>query len=259
MTTETWLDDAASVGRTIDLSGCRYRSDVAAPTPAHYQFLAGVVRVTKASRILEVGTFHGGTVMAMARGIDPSIDHPQIVTIDVVELNRQGLAGESRVRRIIRDSLSRRTVSEVTEIFDDHIDVLFVDSGHDFRQAFENVAVYGNLLKPRLIVLDDITLNRSMERMWAEVVRLAPGATTDVSEIAGRTKVGFGLIEPDYPFTWPQMHPVRLAAWRAYWGTARFVMPRLSGRRQQQLRALLRGQAPSRHPDPAGSGRGRSS
>lgn len=231
-----------SVGSTIDLSDCRYRPGTDAPMPPYYQFLAGLVRASDASQILEIGTFHGGATSAMASAFGASISEPRIVTIDVVELNTAGLAGFPAVRRIIRDSLSPVTVREVAQSFTGHIDILFVDSGHDFRQAFENLAVYGNLLKPRYIVLDDIALNRSMTRMWAKVERLAAGATHDVSEVAGRTNVGFGLIEPSYPFRWPEMHPVRLGAWRAYWGLARLVMPRLPDSFQSRVRSIFRGQ-----------------
>jgi len=235
------IDAAVEVGRDIDLSGCRFRSDVDAPTPPRYHFMAGLVRTMGASRILEVGTFHGGATMALARGVDPLCLSPQVATIDVVRLNDEGFQAFPDVHRVIADSLDPTTVHEIGEYFDDHIDLLFVDSGHDYRQAFENVAIYGNLLKPRVILLDDIYLNRSMRRMWERIVELAPDSTVDVSEPAQRTNVGYGMIECRYPFTWPEMHPARLAAWSAYWRLGRAVMPRIPADARDRVRRLVRG------------------
>lgn len=236
------IDAAVRVGRDIDLSVCRYRSDVDSPPQPRYHFMAGLVRTLSASRILEIGTFHGGATMAMALGVDPSIETAQVATIDVVRLNDEGFEAFPQVHRVIADSLQPRTVREIGEYFDDHIDLLFVDSGHDYRQAFENVAIYGNLLKPRVILLDDIYLNRSMRRMWERIVELAPDSTCDVSEPAQRTNVGYGLIECRYPFSWPEMHAARLAAWSAYWRLARTVMPRIPTAASDTVRRLVRGQ-----------------
>ena len=234
---------AAETGKTIDLAGNRYRSDVDdSAIPPKNRFLAGLVRELHASRILEVGTFHGGAIMAMTHGLLPSITQPEILTIDVESHNEEGFANYPQINRVIRDSLSPLTIDDVRQTFSDHIDLLFIDSGHDYRQAFENIAVYGNLLKPRIIVLDDIALNRSMSRMWERVKYLAPGAVEDISAIAGRTNVGFGLIGPQYPFEWPEMGAARRAAWRGYWAAGRAIVPRLPTSSAQRVRQLLRGQ-----------------
>lgn len=239
---DSWIDESKQIGAGIDLAGCRYEHDLDEPPPSQYSFLAGVVRNLAAKRILEIGTYHGGTIMAMVRALDPTVVDPQIVTIDVVAHNDAGLREYPQVRQILRDSLAPTTVAEVAGRFDDHVDLLFVDSGHDFRQTFENVAIYGNLLKPRLIIVDDIRLNRSMARMWDKVVSLEPGIVRDVSDLVGRSECGFGLIVPQYPFRWPEMHPLRRAAWRAYWAAGRTVMPRLSPDVQARLRRVVRGQ-----------------
>jgi predicted O-methyltransferase YrrM len=240
------LDDVADAGAEVDLTDVRYRSDEPSETPPYYRFLAGLVRATAARRVVEIGTFHGGATTAMARGVDPSVSGARVVTVDVVALNPEGLDREPLIVQILGDSLSDATVRNVSMQFDDHIDLLYVDSGHDHRQAFENVAIYGNLLKPRIIVIDDIRLNRSMAAMWDHVRAQHPGDVLDVSEVAGRTNVGFGLVVPHYPFRWPEMDAVRRACWRAYWSAGRAVMPRLPGDLAHRVRALVRGQPHTR-------------
>ena len=238
------LSAAHEAGQQIDLSACRYRSDVAAPTPPRYRFMAGLVRTTGATRVLEIGTFHGGATMAMASGVDPAVDPQavQIVTVDVVRHNDAGFADFPTIHRVIADSLARSTVDRVVDLFDDHIDLLFVDSGHDYRQAFENVAVYGNRLKPRFVLLDDIRLNRSMARMWSDLADLVRGDAHDVSAIAGRESAGYGLVEVDYPHVWPEMGSIRHAAWSAYWWLGRTVMPRIPSEARNRVRRIMRGQ-----------------
>ena len=238
------LAEVVEVGRGIDLSACRYRSNHDAPTPPYYHLLAGLVRVTGATRILEIGTFHGGATMSMALGVDPAADRHdvQIATVDVVRRNDPGFADFPHVHRVISDSLARSTGDGVVDHFDQHIDLLFVDSGHDYRQAFENVAVYGNRLKPTYVVLDDIRLTRSMAKMWADLPALVPGDAHDVSAEAGREKAGFGLVEVDYPHVWPEMGSVRHAAWSAYWWLGRTAMPRVPAGARNRVRRIVRGQ-----------------
>ena len=58
-------------------------------------------------------------------------------------------------------------IKKAVTFFDsDPIDLMFVDADHNFLPTITNIGVYASLLRPRMIVVDDIVLNRSMKSMW---------------------------------------------------------------------------------------------
>ena len=80
---------------------------------------------------------------------------------------------------------------------DEPTDLLYVDADHRFLPTITSVGLYTFLLKPRLIVLDDIMLNSEMRAMWS-LIRAAYGAEAIncadvIPEIRERT-CGFGLV-----------------------------------------------------------------
>jgi predicted O-methyltransferase YrrM len=240
------IQHALDVGRGIDLSGCVYestpRSDGIAPfTPGYYHLLAGLIRSEQLTRILEIGTFHGGATLSMAEGVDDDVrDELDVCTVDVVRLNEQALARPG-IRRVLGYGLRREIVEQVVGSFDRHIDLLFVDAGHDYRQTWEHIAVYANRLKPRFVVVDDIRLNKSMRRLWTELTAVPCANALDVSELVDRAGPGFGVLIPSYPCHFDEMGGVRRAAWMAYWRYGRVISRLLPSKLSEKVRLALRG------------------
>jgi predicted O-methyltransferase YrrM len=237
---------ALEAGRGIDLTGCVYESaprpDGGAPfTPPYYHLLAGLVRSERLTRILEIGTFHGGATLSMAQGVDDDLrDELDVCTVDVVRLNERALARPG-IRRVLGDALRADIRRQVVGSFDRHIDLLFVDAGHDYRQTWEHIALYANRLKPRFIVVDDIRLNRSMRRLWAALTQVPSANPLDLSELVDRSGPGFGVLVPSYPCHFDEMGGVRRAAWMTYWRVGRVISRLLPPKLSEQVRLALRG------------------
>jgi hypothetical protein len=202
------LDDvirkAWTVGQSIDLSNgygpaeAQWKVDggfLRTPEP-NYFFLAGLVRSQKFMRILEIGTHHGGSILSMMRGI-VSAEESKIVTVDITDIN-PALHTFSGLTKIIGDANTEEIIQRVImSLGDEPIDLLYIDADHRFLPTLTSFGVYSMLLRPRMIVMDDIVLNESMRAMW-NVVRVAYGAEAiDCVEVIPKIRssaCGFGLV-----------------------------------------------------------------
>lgn len=190
---------AYEIGKNLDLKEVIYGKlnihflDFA---PSYYFFLAGFVRIEKISKILEIGTHWGGSVMAMSKGIDPAqTDKTKIVTIDISIKNIDGFKNYSNIIRIKGDSISNAVVNDVKNIYmNECIDLLYIDAIHEYEHTKQNIDIYSDILKPKYIILDDIHLNSSMEQLWNELKNDNNLITCDISALIER-KAGMGLIE----------------------------------------------------------------
>jgi len=228
-------------GEQIDLDGCVYgewRGDFVREPHGYYYFLAGLVRTQGFTRILEIGTHFGGATMAMSRGIEPGAQSDaRLVTLDVTRFNDENLREVACIRRVQGDSLDSRVVARACAMFDGPIDLLYVDSRHEHRETLQNLAVYANRLRPKMIVLDDINLNESMRDLWARLQTASGGRTTDVSALVRRKSAGFGVIECTHPHHWPELRGVRRTGWMAFRSARRVVGPHVPARGKQLLRS----------------------
>lgn len=209
---------ALAVGKQIDLSGCSYGDPHGdgprARIPSEYYFfLAGLVRVQRLTHVLELGTHYGGAILAMSRGLGGDDTQSRLVTVDVACKNPADLGMDARIRPVVGDIFDRRISRTVMESFDRPIDLLFVDAGHDYRQVMTCLAIYANALQPRYIVLDDIRLCASMERVWRAVLGLSGPRAIDISPLVDRSRAGFGLIAGDTSVSWPENY----SRWAPYW------------------------------------------
>jgi len=191
-------DMAARTGKTIDISGCNYglhkKSGTILAEQPYYAFLAGFVSALSVRNILEVGTNCGGSIMAMSRGI-PCGEPSALLTIDTTRENEEGFAAFPHIMRVQGDSLAKKTRAKVKALLPRQIDLLYIDSVHSFEHVKGNVDLYGRAHSPRYIILDDIHLNESMERVWAYFVeRVGAERCCDISA-AARRHTGFGVIE----------------------------------------------------------------
>ncbi len=219
------FERAMREGKQIDLAGCCYgephwQGDFVREPSSYYCLLAGLVRTQQLTRVLELGTHFGGAIMAMSRGLHPNeVDHARLVTVDVTCKNIEGFKAYPHIRRVIGDCFDRRVLAQVAASFDRGIDLLFIDTVHEYRQTYCSLALYANRLRPHYIVLDDIHLNPSMERLWRRLqLRLGEHAL-DLSALCERRKPGLGVLVTDPAQTWQQKY----GFWRYYWRLRRVV------------------------------------
>ena len=195
--------EAWSNGRDEDLSGIGYgpvhwkeREQFQATSPSYYSFLCGLVRSQQCKRILEVGTHYGGSTQAMRRGI-ADVAGASIVTVDVTVLN-PSLDGIAGITRLLGDANSESILQRAVLAFGgEPVDLLFIDGDHRFLPAITNFALYSLVLRPRLVVLDDIVLTDDMRAMW-DVICASYGAEAincvDVVPETRSSACGFGLV-----------------------------------------------------------------
>jgi len=191
---------AMKTGMNMDLSDCHYGettgtcSFLKRPTN-YYFFLAGFVRIGRLSRILEVGTNSGGSIMSISKGLDRrDIATSQLVTVDIIRKNDKGFDKYTHIKRIEGDSLDEKIVEETVGAFEGEIDLLYIDSPHEYEQTKKNMDIYAGKLNPRYVILDDIRQCDEMKKLWSELSREFGDNAFDASEIAIRKGAGFGVI-----------------------------------------------------------------
>jgi predicted O-methyltransferase YrrM len=168
----------------------------------YYHFLAGLMRVHGFTRMLEIGMERGYSAAAAATGMGTAID--TLVTCDLADrapiLNRM-----RRVHKVIGDAMDTKNIRRILELFGHRpIDVLFVDSGHDYPTTVAHMGTFATLLQPRLILIDDIVLNEDMARFWADVRTLYGPRAVNACDIDPRVRTcecGFGMVVLDQSLT----------------------------------------------------------
>ncbi|MFH1752647.1 MAG: class I SAM-dependent methyltransferase [Candidatus Omnitrophota bacterium] len=192
---------AMSVGRKIDLSDCPY-GDTTGDCPfinrptSYYYFLAGFVNILKLTHVLEIGTNYGGSIMSISKGLrEGDISRSRLVTIDIMRKNDEGFKRYPHIKRIYGDSLQRDVVAETAASFDRAIDVLYIDSVHEYKHTKDNISIYGKRLKPKYVILDDIRQSPGMERLWVGLKEELGDKAFDASGIVIRNGAGFGVIK----------------------------------------------------------------
>lgn len=188
-------------GLKIDLSGCNYGETtgpcrfIKRPTN-YYYFLAGLVRSQRMTRILEIGTHFGGSIMSMSRGLNKKdIPKSKLVTVDIERKNRDGFKEYSHIKHVTGNSLDEEVIKKVCECFEVPIDLIYIDSLHEYEHTKKNIEIYAKSLNPRYIALDDIRQCDSMVELWSALTQEFKENTLDVSDITIRKGAGFGVIK----------------------------------------------------------------
>jgi len=192
--------DAMGVGTKIDLSDCPYGqttgscSFIKRPTN-YYFFLAGFVKLLKLTHILEIGTNFGGSIMSISKGLHKDdIEKSRLVTVDITRKNDEGFRKYPHIIRIQGDSLKEDTARKISAHFDKSIDLIYIDSVHEYEHTKKNIDIYAKRLKPSYLILDDIRQCDGMKRLWSELTQNFKENAFDASDISIRKGAGFGVI-----------------------------------------------------------------
>ena len=189
-----------NIGMAIDLSDCPYGettgpcSFIKRPT-RYYFFLAGFVRSQRLTHVLEIGTNYGGSIMSISRGLrDDDIISSRLATVDIIRKNDEGFKSYPNIERIQGDSLDDGVIEKAVNFFDKDIDLLYIDSVHEYGHTKKNINIYSGKLKPRYVVLDDIRQCDDMKRLWSQVEKQFGDNAFDASDISIRKGAGFGVL-----------------------------------------------------------------
>lgn len=168
------VDQAFQAGQSIDLSGIHYGKHVTQRiehAPDYYHFLAGFVQVTGAARILEIGTHEGGSARSLRAGC-LHIQESLIVTVDITDEGDKYLKDVECIHKVTGDANSEEAIEAICNLFDNKaIDLLFLDLTHTYLETLHSLTTYRMLLSPQYILIDDITLNDSMQKMWRQLTK----------------------------------------------------------------------------------------
>ncbi|OGW75622.1 MAG: hypothetical protein A2Z72_00485 [Omnitrophica bacterium RBG_13_46_9] len=193
-------EQAMNTGINIDLSDCPY-GETTGPCafisrPANYYFfLAGFVKSQGLTHILEIGTNYGGSIMSINKGVHKGdMAQSRLVTVDIICKNKEGFSKYPHIRRIQGDSLDEEVVRNITESFDREVDLLYIDSVHEYEHTRENIKIYNGKLNPRYVILDDIRQSEGMRKLWNELTEAFRDDAFDASDISIRKGAGFGVI-----------------------------------------------------------------
>ncbi|CAO3441348.1 O-methyltransferase [Azospirillum endophyticum] len=162
----------------------------------YYRFLAGLMQGLECRRVVEIGTEFGESALAMAQGMGGSGE--LLVTIDLIDRIGE-FNPPPMVKRIVGDAAAPATIRRVLDLCDGRpIDVLFVDSAHHYAETIAHFSIYAVLLRPKLVILDDIVLSETMAMLWADLLRTYGGAAINASDVEPNIRTpecGFGLLD----------------------------------------------------------------
>jgi hypothetical protein len=202
------IRDAWALRGSFDLAGIGYgrihwgnRTDrIQTPFP-YYYFLAGIVRLLGARRIVEVGTHHGGSTKALAAGlISPT--HSRIVTFDPNPEGSRMLSNIPAIHAYALDANAKEAIETVKQELGVSCDLVYIDSTHDYQSTLHSWLLYVELFSSPIAILDDVTLNDSMRALWSLIKeRYGADNAVDASDIVPEIRAtdddsrpGFGVV-----------------------------------------------------------------
>lgn len=196
MTLIDLIERAWTEGTTVTLEGIgRLGRSTAAPD--YYRFLFGLCRVLGARRILEIGTDYGGSILAMRHAIEG--EELALVTVDVTNASDEQLTGHPEIIKVLGDCRGSETIEMVLRRLSPPIDLLYIDTEHDFENTMASYAIYNSLLAPKHLVFDDITLNEEMRIFWGIMKARYGNRAVNAVEVVPAIRAhprnpGFGVI-----------------------------------------------------------------
>lgn len=199
------VHEAWEVGKQIDLEGIGYgrihwgnQKEIKTTPGPHYHFLAGLVRRFGFRRVCEIGTHCGGSAQAMRQGFEAK-DESLIVTLDITKESNKYLRGIDNIVKFVGDANKPKILQKVVDRFSGSAaDLLYIDADHKFLSALTNYGIYTSFLHPKIVCLDDITLNDEMREVWSHIQRIVgPDDAVNVVDLIPEVRPGnpgFGCV-----------------------------------------------------------------
>lgn len=136
--------------------------------------------------------------MALLRGMQAVTEQGKVVTVDITNESDNYLTDDlhkGRIVKLVGNANEFETVTRVLETIDD-VDILFIDAAHTAAATLVCFSIYTSLLKPKIVVLDDITLSSDMQRFWNLIRSRFPFTSVNAAAIERgiRDAPGFGVV-----------------------------------------------------------------
>lgn len=152
--------------------------------PFYYNFLFRLIQITLSTKVIEIGTFKGGSSKAMACALKVFNPKGTMYTVDIED---QVCFKDEFINYVIGDSLLKKTKEKIKL---KECDILYIDSVHTYKSTMNNFNFYISF-NPKYIIFDDIHLNEEMNKVWVYFQNRYD--SIDVSEKIHR-KCGFGVM-----------------------------------------------------------------
>lgn len=178
------------------------KQDISEFTFPYYRFLAGFAKSIESSNVCEIGTHWGGSAIALCSGSHGNGD-PKVLTYDVTNESDNLLphVDNSRfITKYVGDANTVEAVDYAADFFEDSIvDILYIDALHLYFPALMNYSLYTAVLRPRFVILDDITLSQPMMNFWSAITsRLDPDNYLNVTDFIPEVRPGSDAIRPGF-------------------------------------------------------------
>ncbi len=156
--------------------------------PAYCRFLNGLVRYLQPKNVLELGTGEGWSALHMFLALP---EDGRLTTINLPNPPCPDAVGEAldvisdcRLTRVLGDTRSQESVDMVP----DDVDLLFIDSTHDYATISQEWALYSpKLVDGAIVCVDDLSHN-DMMRFW-DALPYEKDLRTDLNS------TGFGVFQ----------------------------------------------------------------
>lgn len=188
---------AYGLGCELDLSACVYGPGAAgrfrAEPMSYYHWLAGLAQLTRADRIVEIGTHYGGSARAFAEGQRAAGRDPAILTFDVEDRAGAPVVGQPGVERVLADVRSPEGSARLREwAGGQRIDIAYIDALKDCEFVESTVAALTGF-DIGWLVFDDIFANRSIRTAWDRLRAVYGDRAITVDEVEiGIRSGGYG-------------------------------------------------------------------
>ena len=139
-------------------------------TAFYYPFLYHLAASPEYKNILEIGTYKASSAAHLAVGAKKHGGH--VLTLDVDPeaarlADEVAKAHELPITALVVDSRSPATLRAVEELRLAPFDILFIDSAHNFSQAYDEYQRYRHFVREHgLIFFDDVGLDAEMRTLW---------------------------------------------------------------------------------------------
>lgn len=188
---------AFASGRDLDLGACAYGPSSGGTFRAepmrYYYWLAGLARITRARRVVEIGTHFGGGARAFVEGQRAAGLPPRVLTFDVEDRAGDPILAETGVERVLADVRSADGAARVRDwAAGERIDIVYIDALKDGEFITSTVDALADL-DIGWLVFDDIFANRSIRTGWERLREEFGDRAITVDDVAiGIRAGGFG-------------------------------------------------------------------
>lgn len=128
-----------------------------------FDFLYGIVRMTKPERVLEIGTFEGDTAIAIGKALREN-GVGNLITLDIKDFDQEANVKEAGLDKYVK-CIKEKPDEFLAQLSDNSFDMAFIDDGHsyddcsrDLRNCHRLVKRFGYILGHDVLMINGVNL-----------------------------------------------------------------------------------------------------